>query len=116
MATANAAATLARATDWGTDFATATLVILDGATTLATHTMASFVASNSGSNGLATANSIADATIAADGTADSATLTAGSSVYTLTVGTSGADLNLSTLTYVIGQTSSITGLVVTFPA
>jgi hypothetical protein len=51
-----------------------------------------------------------------DGTADSATISDGTKTYTLTVGTSGADLNLSTLTYITGQDSSITSLVVTFPA
>jgi hypothetical protein len=116
MATGNAAATLERATDWSTDFASATLVILDGATPLATHTVPSFTPSNSGADGLATAAAIANDTIDASGTADSATLTAAGKVYTLTVGLSGADLNLSTLTYVIGETSSITSLVVTFPA
>lgn len=118
MATANAAATLERATDWGADFATATLIIKAGANTLATHTLASFVASNSGANGLATANAIADVSITGTGTqtADSAEITAGTKTYTLTVGTSGADLNLTTLTYINGETSSINSLVVTFTA
>ena len=116
MATANAAATLERATDWGTDFAAAILTIKDGATTLVAHTLAGLTASNSGSNGLSTASAISDETILADGTADSAELTASGKTYTLTVGTSGADLNLSTLTYITGETSSISSLVVTFPA
>lgn len=116
MATGNAAATLDRASDWGGSFASSTLTILDGVTTLATHTVPSFTPSNSGNDGLATAAAIANATIAASGTADGATLTEGTKTYTLTVGTSGADLNLSTLTYVSGETSSISSLVVTFPA
>lgn len=113
MATANTAARNARAEDFATDFAAATLVILGGATTLATHTLAGFGAA---SNGVITANAIADATIAASGTADSATLTAGSLVYTLTVGISGADLNINDLSFVSGGTSEITSLAVTFPA
>lgn len=116
MATGNAAATLARATDFGADFSAQTLEILDGATVLASHTIGTFTPSNSGADGLATSSAISDETIAANGTADGATISDGSKTYTLTVGTSGADLNLSTLTYVSGETSSITSLVVTFPA
>ena len=85
MATANAAATLEQANDFDTDYGTATLTILAGATTLATHTLAGFVTSNSGADGVATANAIADATIAANGTADGATLTAAGKTYTLTL-------------------------------
>jgi len=118
MATANAASTLDRASDWGTSFASSTLTILAGATSLAVHTVPSFTASNSGNDGLATAATIADETIQASDTADSATLTEGTKTYTLTVGLvgSGADLELSTLTYVTGETSTISSLVVTFPA
>lgn len=113
MATANTAARNARATDFATDFAAATLTIKAGVTTLATHTLAGFGAA---ATGVITANAIADATIAATGTADSAELTAGGSTYTLTVGTSGADLNVSSLSYVATGTSSISSLSVTFPA
>ena len=116
MATGNAAATLARATDFGTDFSAQTLEILDGATVLASHTIGTFTPSNSGADGVATSSAIGDETILADGTADGATISDGTKTYTLTVGTSGADLNLTTLTYVTGETSSITSLVVTFPA
>ncbi len=118
MAQANAAATLERADDWVADFATATLDILAGANVLASHTLAGFVTSNNALDGLATANEIADEVITGTGTqtADSATITSGSRVYTLTVGTSGANLNLSTLTYINGETSSIDSLVVAFRA
>lgn len=116
MATANAAATLERANDFATDYATATLTIKAGATTLATHTLAGFVASNSGADGVATANAIADATIAASGTADSAELTAGGKTYTLTLGTSGTDVVVSTTNYISGETSSVSSFVVNFPA
>lgn len=114
----NAAFTLEQANDFASDMASSTLTILDGATTLATHTIPSFAASNSGAAGVATAAAIADETIAASGTADGATLTSstGGRTITLTVGTSGADLNLSTLTYVSGETSSISSFVVNFPA
>lgn len=118
MAQANAAATLERADDWSTDFATATLTIKAGANALVVHTLASFVTSNSALNALATANAIADETITGAGTqtADSAEITVGTKTYTLTVGTSGADLNLTTLTYINGETSSINSLVVSFLA
>ena len=116
MATANSAATLERANDFAADYNTATLVIKAGATTLATHTLAGFVTSNSGANGLATANVIADVTIAATGTADSAELTASGKTYTLTLGTSGAEIIVSTTNYISGETSSVNSFAVTFPA
>jgi len=122
MATLNAAATLEQAGDFATDYANSTLVIKAGATVLATHTVTSFAATNTGSNGTATATIAAAgaATIAASGTADSATLTSnvGGRIITLTVGLggSGADLILSTTTYVSGETSTVSSLVVTFPA
>lgn len=118
MAQANAAATLERAGDWSADFAAATLDILAGANVLASHTLAGFVTSNNALDGLATANAISNETITGAGTqtATSATITSGTRVYTLTVGIagSGADLILSTLTYINGETSSIDSLVVTF--
>jgi hypothetical protein len=112
----NAAATLKQADDFKADYATATITIYDGATELATHTLADFVTSNSGANALATANAIANDTIDADGTADSAKIIAGTKEWTLTVGTSGTEVVLSTLTYVTGETSSISSCVITFPA
>lgn len=113
MATGDTTARNSRASDFAADYGTATLTILDGATTLATHTLAGFGAP---ATGVITANAIANATIAANGTANSATISDTAGTYTLTVGTSGADLNLSTLTYVSGETSSINSLTVTFPA
>jgi len=113
MATGNTAARVARATDWGTDYATATLTILDGATALAVHTLAGFA---SYTGGVATANAIANVNAAETGTADSATLSDGTGTYTLTVGLTGADLNLTSLDYTFGQPSSISALAVTFPA
>ena len=113
MATGDTTARNSRASDFASDYSTATLTILDGVTTLATHTLAGFGAP---ATGVITASAITDATIAASGTADSATISDTAGTYTLTVGTSGADLNLSTLTYVSGETSSISSLTVTFPA
>lgn len=113
MATGDTTARNSRASDFAADYATATLTIFDGATPLATHTLAGFGAP---STGVITANAIANETIAASGTADSATISDTSGTYTLTVGTSGTDLVLSTLTYVSGETSTISSLTVTFPA
>ncbi len=113
MATLNAAATLEQVNDFATDFAGATLVILDGATTLATHTITSWTTSNTGNDGTATAVPASAPTIVADGTANVAELRAGSSVITLVIGT---DITLTTTTYVTGETSTITSLVVTAPA
>ena len=120
MAIANAAATLKRAQDFGTDFATSTLVIRAGATAVATHTVPSWTATNSGSDALATAAAIATATISGTGsqTATSATLTKGTRVYTLTLGTSGsgADIIVSTTNFIAGETSTVNSLVVTVRA
>ena len=122
MATGNAAATLARATDFGSDFSGQTLEILDGATVLVSHTIGTFTASNVGGtdddqdDGIATSSDIDDEEILLDGTPDSAIVSDGTKAYALTVGTSGADLNLTTLTYIAGETSSIDALAVNFPA
>lgn len=117
MPTLNAAATLEQATDFAADYASSTLTILAGATTLATHTVTSWTPSNNGAAGRATAGAIADATIANSGTANSATLTSGTRTITLSVGVagSGADLILSTTNYIAGETSSVQSLVANFP-
>lgn len=118
MAEANAPATLARADDWVADFATQTLTVLAGANTLVVHTLTGFVTSNDNLDALAVANSIADEVITGAGTqtATSATISDGTKTYKLTVGISGsgADLILSTLTYINGETSSINSLTAKF--
>lgn len=115
MATGDTTARNSRASDFAADYGAATLTILAGATTLATHTLAGFGAP---STGVITANAIATATIANSGTANSATLSAAAGTYTLTVGTagSGADVIVSTTNYIAGETSTINSLTVTFPA
>lgn len=115
MATGNTDAINARADAFALDFATATLTLLSGATTLATHTLAGFGAAV---GGVLTANAIADATNVADGTIDSAELTSGTKTYTLSAGGSGsgAEVIVGDTNYVTGGTSSITGLNITFPA
>ena len=115
MSTGDTTAINSRAAAFSTDYSAATLVIKAGATTLATHTLAGFGAP---ATGVITASAIADATIADNGTADSATLSDAAGSYTLTVGTSGsgADVIISTLTFIAAETSSVTALTVTFPA
>ena len=122
MTVLNAAATLQIAGNFGTDYATSTIEVLAGTNVLATHSTTSWAATNTGSNGTATAvlaNSGA-ATITGAGiqTATSATITDGTEVITLTVGLSGsgADLILNTLTYINGETSTISSLDLTVPA
>jgi ABC-type Zn uptake system ZnuABC Zn-binding protein ZnuA len=113
MATANAAATLERANDFSADFTSAILTIKVGATVLATHTLAGFVTSNSGANALATANAIPNETIVGDGVANVVELTAAGKTYVLVIG---SDITLTPNNYITGETSSVSGIVVTFPA
>lgn len=95
-------------------FSTATLTILAGATALATHTLTGLT----NSNGVVTAAAIADATIAGTGTstATGATLTMADRTLTLSVGTSGTEVIVPTLSYTQGGTSSINSLTITYPA
>lgn len=113
MAIADTTARNSRASDFAADYATATLEIRAGATVLATHTLAGFGAP---ATGVITANAISSVTIAASGTADNAVLSDTAGSYSLTVGTSGADVNIDNLSYVAGGTSNIDSLTVTFPA
>lgn len=115
MATGDISARNARASDFAADYAAATLTIFAGANPLVSHTLAGFGAP---ANGIITANAIASQTITGAGTqtADSATLSDGTGTYTLTLGTSGTDVIVSTTTYINGETSSINSLSVTFPA
>lgn len=107
--------------------ASATLIIYGGAvpanantalgaqTALATHALAGFGAEVSG---VITAESIADAVIAGSGTntATFARLFAGGDVIQLSVGTSGANVTVSSTSYTAGGTSSIVSLTITQPA
>jgi hypothetical protein len=69
-------------------------------------------------SGAITANAIADATNATGGTAAKFKVTdsAGTEVYRGSVGTSGADLNLSSLAIAAGDTVSVSSLVYTASA
>ena len=114
MATADTTARNSRASDFATDYAAATLTFLDGVTSLAVHSVAGFT----GATNPLTANAIADATIAESGECDGATWSDTSGTYTLTVGTvgSGADIEISSLTFTQSETSSINSAAIEFPA
>jgi hypothetical protein len=94
-------------------YASGTLVIYAGATVLVTHTIAGFGAAAAG---VVTANAISNATVAATGTATSAKMIAGGNEVTLSVGTSGTEVVMSTTALVSGGTSTITSLTLTMPA
>lgn len=89
-----------------------------GSTLLATLTM-SATAFGAASVGVATANAITDDTSAdATGTAAEFQLISGGAadVITGTVGTSGADINFTSVSFTAGDTISITSMDVTVPA
>ena len=111
MGTPNTAARNEAANDFAADFGSAVLTILDGSTTLVSHTLSGFGVA---SNGVISANAISNATILENGDADGAKLTAGGLEYDLTVGTSGSDVNISNLTFVQNGTSTVNSLTVTF--
>jgi len=125
MPSLNTATVNSQADNIGTDFTTATLIIYDGTppanantalsgnTALATHTLTGFGAAAAG---VITANAIADATIANSGTASFARLALAGATMQITVGTSGAELIVDSLTYTATGTSSITSLTITQPA
>lgn len=108
--------------DYGAAIGTGTLTIysgtppanadtaLSGNTALAAHTLAGFAAASSGSM---LANSIADDTIDADGTATFARIASGSYVEQLTLGTSAAQVIVSSTNYAAGGTSQIISVTVT---
>lgn len=68
--------------------------------------------------GVATANAITDDTNTNAGTVDHAHLknSGGTVVADLTVSTSGADVNLTSLTFAAGETLSVTSATITMPA
>lgn len=90
-----------------------TLQIRAGSTVLATHTGITF---GSPTNGVVTANAVSDVDVAETGTADNALLTGTGGVLTLTLGTSGAEVIVSTTSYVAGGTSTVNSISITYPA
>lgn len=113
MATPNTAEKNERASDFASDFAGATLEILDGATVLATHIITTL---GSPTNGLLTATlaNSGEETIANSGTADGATFTNGALSYDLTVGVGSGDVQVADLSYVQNGTSTINSFTVQF--
>lgn len=95
----------------------ATAETADAGTVLATFTLGD-PAFGAASNGVATANAIANTTGSAAGTAGHFRVkdSTGAKCWDGSVGTSGEDMNLNTLTISIGVTVSITSWTVTMPA
>jgi hypothetical protein len=118
MADLNAAATLQQAQNFATEYAGATLEILNGATVCATVTIASFTAANSGQSATATAAGVPITEVISNtaNPVNGARLVDGTKTWTLSVGTSGAEVNLSTLNFIAGQDFTLNSLVITFPA
>jgi hypothetical protein len=102
--------------------------LLDGGNIqIGTANMASVLATNSlsadaapaASNGVATLNTISDSTIANSGAAAAARLRSSANadvISGITVGTSGAEINFDSVSFVAGGTCSITSLTLTVPA
>ncbi len=88
-----------------------------GSVAVATLTFSS-TSFGAGSTGVATANAITSDTNAAGGTTTKAVLTDGAStvVLTATVGTSGSDINLSSVVIGAGDTVAVSALTLTMPA
>lgn len=87
-----------------------TIQIREGTTVLVAHTIVNLV--DPAVNGETATNTIVDATVLVNGTADNALFTKGSTSANLTVGIihSGSDIIVPSLTFVAGQTSRINSL------
>ena len=109
--TPNVAAKDDMATYFSTTYGTGVLTILAGATPLAVHTLTGFGAPTAG---LLTGNPVDDDTILASGTADGAELTDGTKTFVLTIGTSGAEVNVNNLTFVENGVSAVASVAVQY--
>ena len=121
----NTASQNSQVTKLSTDHATSSLVIYSGSvpatandaagTALATHTIAGF---GSPSSGTITANAIANDTIDDTGTATYARISNGTQTLQLTLGLSGsgAEVIVSSTSYVAGGTSQVVSLTLSQPA
>lgn len=108
--------------DYGAAIGTGTLTIysgtppasadaaLSGNTALVAHTLAGFAAA---SNGSMSANAVADATIAASGTASFARIVSATYVEQLAVGTSGTPVVVNSTTYTQNGNSQIVSITLT---
>ena len=103
--------------DAGTGAGTLVFVQSDGSTEVATLTFSDPAFGNS-STGVATASAITSDTSATGGTTTIALLkdSDGTEVLRCSVGTSGADINLSNNVIVASETVAVTALTVTVPA
>jgi hypothetical protein len=94
-------------------YASATLQFLNGSTVLASHTLTGF---GSPAAGVVTANAIANSTVGTGGTINGAKLIAGSNELSLSVGLTGAEVNVASMTLVQGGNSIVSNLTMTLPA
>jgi len=125
MPSLNTSSINSQADNVGTDFSTAVLTIYSGtppadanaalgaAVALAAHTLTGFGASVAG---VITAAAIADDVIDNTGTATFARLVLTTKTMQITVGTSGTELIVDTVSYVATGTSKINSLTITQPA
>ena len=115
MPTLNTAARNTAITSLAAPYAAAALNIYEGATLLVSHTLTGFGAAV---GGVVTANAITDATVATSTTtaADSAKFVAGGNEVTLSVGLSGTEVIMSSLSLTSGGNSSVTSVTLTMPA
>jgi hypothetical protein len=104
----NAAATLARADDLAATFAAGQVIIKEGGSTLATHTIASWSTSNSGNDATAEAT-INDVNASATGTGDTVVLKAGAIEYDIT-----DSVTISQPEYIQGQNATVPSLSLSF--
>ena len=104
----NAAATLARADDLAATFNGAQVVIKEGGTTLATHTIASWSTSNTGDDAIAEAT-VSDVNASETGTADTVILKAGPIEYDIT-----DSVNITQPEYIQGQNATVPSLALSF--
>ena len=88
------------------------LILRNGATVLATHTMAGFTDTG---DGVQTANAIANATPVASGLVNTAVIVNGTKQVTLTVG-AGMELVMDDYNLVAGGVSKVLSVTITYPA
>lgn len=111
MATPNLAARIDRAQSFAATYGTASLVVKEGSTVLATHTLAGFTITDNGTNAIAQSDPIPDVTIANDGTPDAVEMTKDGKTYSLNIG---SEVTFVKTTYIAGEQSIANGITVAF--
>ncbi|UNA02093.1 hypothetical protein vBAmaSR9Y2_15 [Alteromonas phage vB_AmaS-R9Y2] len=104
MPVINAAGTLQRADDLASNFTGGSIVVLEGATVLATHPIASWATVNVGEDAKATP-SVSDVNASATGTADAVLMVNGGVEYDVT-----DSVTITQPEYVAGQNATVPSL------